>query len=49
MIGVDTNVPLRLCLDDAPTRNRRIDTLLAGHGSMPGSLPVTDVVLVDAV
>lgn len=49
MIGIDTNVLLRLWLNDDPTQNKRIDALLAEHGSTPGSLLVTDVVLAEAV
>jgi predicted nucleic-acid-binding protein len=49
MIGIDTNILLRLWLNDDPAQNRRIDALLAAHGTMPGSLLVTDVVLVEAV
>jgi predicted nucleic-acid-binding protein len=49
MIGIDTNVLLRLWLDDDPAQSRRIDALLAAHGSEAGSLMVSDVVLVEAV
>lgn len=49
MIGIDTNILLRLWLDDDPDQAARIDALLAEHGGMPGSLLVTDVVLADAV
>ena len=49
MIGIDTNILLRLWLNDDPAQNKRIDALLAAHGGMPGSLLVTDVVLVEAV
>ena len=49
MIGIDTNILLRLWLNDDPAQNKRIDALLAEHGGMPGSLLVTDVVLVEAV
>jgi predicted nucleic-acid-binding protein len=49
MIGIDTNVLLRLWPDDDPAQNQRIDRLLAEHGGMPGSLLITDVVLVEAV
>lgn len=49
MIGIDTNILLRLWLNDDPAQNKRIDALLAEHGSTPGSLLVTDVVLVEAV
>jgi len=49
MIGIDTNILLRLWLNDDPAQNKRIDALLDVHGSMPGSLLVTDVVLAEAV
>jgi predicted nucleic-acid-binding protein len=49
MIGIDTNILLRLWLNDDPAQNNRIDAMLAAHGSTPGSLLVTDVVLVEAV
>jgi predicted nucleic-acid-binding protein len=49
MIGIDTNILLRLWLDDAPAQNQRIDALLAEHGSTPGSLLVSDIVLAEAV
>lgn len=49
MIGIDTNILLRLWLDDDPSQNARIDALLARHATAPGSLLVTDVVLVEAV
>jgi predicted nucleic-acid-binding protein len=49
MIGIDTNILLRLWLNDDPAQNKRIDALLASHGGMPGSLLVTDVVLAEAV
>ncbi len=49
MIGIDTNILLRLWLDDDPAQNKRIDALLAEHGGTPGSLLVTDVVLAEAV
>jgi predicted nucleic-acid-binding protein len=49
MIGIDTNILLRLWLNDDPAQNKRIDALLAEHGSTPGSLLVTDVVLAEAM
>ena len=49
MIGIDTNILLRLWLNDHPAQNKRIDSLLATHGSGPGSLLVTDVVLAEAL
>ena len=49
MIGIDTNILLRLWLNDDPEQNKRMDAVLAEHGSTPGSLLVTDVVLAEAV
>lgn len=49
MIGLDTNVLLRLWLNDDPAQNGRIDALFAEHGNTPGSLLVSDVVLAEAV
>lgn len=49
MIGIDTNILLRLWLNDDAAQNKRIDTLLAAHGGTTGSLLVTDLVLVEAV
>lgn len=49
MIGIDTNILLRLWLDDDPAQSKRIDALLAEHGSTPGSLLVSDVVLAESV
>ena len=49
MIGIDTNILLRLWLNDDPAQNKRIDALLAEHGSTPGSMLVSDVVLAEAV
>jgi predicted nucleic-acid-binding protein len=49
VIGLDTNILLRLWLNDDPAQNRRIDALLEQHGSMPGSLLVSDVVLAEAL
>ena len=47
MIGLDTNILLRLWLNDDPAQNKRIDKLLAEHGSAPGSLLLSDVVLAE--
>ena len=44
MIGLDTNILLRLWINDDPAQNKRIDALLAEHGRTPESLLVTDVV-----
>lgn len=49
MIGLDTNVLLRLWLNDDPTQNGRIDSLLHEFGRQPGSLLISDVVLAEAV
>jgi predicted nucleic-acid-binding protein len=49
VIGLDTNILLRLWLNDHAAQNRRIDALLAEHGRAPGSLMVSDVVLAEAL
>ena len=49
MIGIDTNILLRLWLNDDPAQNKRVDALLAEYGNTIGSLLVTDVVLAEAV
>ena len=49
MIGIDTNILLRLWLDDDPAQSRRIDAMLDQHGAVAGGLLVTDVVLAEAV
>lgn len=49
MIGIDTNILLRLWLNDDPAQSKRIDVLLNEHGSSPGSLLITDVVLIEAI
>lgn len=49
MIGIDSNILLRLWLNDDPAQNERLDALLAVHGRKPASLMVTDVVLAEAM
>lgn len=49
MIGLDTNILLRLWLNDDPAQNKRVDKLLAEFGNTPGALMVTDVVLAEAI
>lgn len=49
MIGLDTNILLRLWLDDDLSQSRRIDALLAERGQAPESLLVTDVVLAESI
>ena len=49
MIGLDTNILLRLWLNDAPSQNSRIDPMLDAHGGTPESMLLTDVVLAEAV
>jgi hypothetical protein len=49
MIGIDADILLHLGPGDEPAQSERIDSPQAAHGAMPGSLPVTDVVLVEAV
>ena len=35
MIGIDTNILLRLWLNDDPAQNKRIDSLLADTAARP--------------
>ena len=49
MIGIDTNVLLRLLLDDDAMQARRIDALLAAHGTQAGAVHVADVVLAETL
>jgi len=49
VIGIETNILLRLWLNDDVAQSRRIDKLLVSHGIEPGSLLVADVVLVEAL
>lgn len=49
MIGIDTNLVLRLLLDDDPTQNPKIDALMAAHALAPGSVLISDVVLAEAL
>lgn len=49
MIGIDTNLLLRLLLDDDPSQRAKIDTLMNAHASLPGSIMLADVVLVETV
>lgn len=49
MIGLDTNVLLRLWLNDDPVQAPRVEALLSEHGQGMGSLLVTDVVLAEAL
>lgn len=49
MIGLDTNVLLRLWLNDDEAQGRRVEALIAEHGQQIGSLLVTDVVLAEAL
>lgn len=49
MIGLDTNVLLRLWLNDDEAQGRRVESLIAEHGQAIGSLLVTDVVLAEAL
>ncbi|WP_157256480.1 hypothetical protein [Pelomonas sp. Root1217] len=45
MIGLDTNVLLRLWLNDDPSQAPRVEVLLSEHGQGMGSLLVADVVV----
>ncbi len=49
MIGIDTNVLLRLLLDDEPAQAERVDALLAAHSAAAGSVHVADVVLAETM
>ena len=49
MIGLDTDMLLRLWLNDAPAQNRRSDDMLAEYCATPGALLVSDVVLAEAL
>ena len=49
MFGIDTNILLRMWLNDGPAQTERIAALLAAHGGTPGSLLVIGVVLAEAV
>jgi predicted nucleic-acid-binding protein len=49
VIGLDTNVLLRLWLNDDAAQGRRLEALIAEHGQAIGSLLVTDVVLAEAL
>lgn len=49
MIGIDTNVLLRLLLDDDPSQNAKVDALMAAHARAPGSVLISDVVLAETV
>lgn len=48
MIGIDTNVLLRLLLDDEPAQAARIETWLAGLPQTVGQVHIADVVLAEA-
>ena len=49
MIGIDTNILLRLLLDDDATQRSRIEKLFNAHARAPGSALVSDIVLAEAV
>ena len=49
MIGLDTNVLLRLLLDDDAAQAARIDKLFDTHVQAPGSAHIADVVLAEAI
>ena len=48
MIGIDTNVLLRLLLDDDPEQSARIETWLATLPAQSGGVHLSDVVLAEA-
>lgn len=48
MIGIDTNIVLRLLLDDDAAQRSRIEKLFDTHVRVPGSALIADVVLAEA-
>lgn len=48
MIGIDTNVLLRLLLDDDPAQSARIEAWLGTLPAVAGQIHLTDVVLAEA-
>ncbi len=49
MIGLDTNVLLRLLLDDDPAQSPRARALVAQHGTVPDGLRLCDAVLLETL
>lgn len=49
MIGIDTNLLLRLLLDDDPGQNPRIDALFEQYARTPESVLIIDVVLAETI
>lgn len=49
MIGIDTNILIRIINDDDPAQSKKIRTLLAPFDSVPQSVRINDVVLAEAV
>jgi len=49
VIGLDTNVLLRLLLDDDAAQGTRITKLFDAHVQAPGSAHIADVVLAEAM
>ena len=49
MIGIDTNVLLRLLLDDDVAQGAKITNLFDSHVQAPGSARIADVVLAEAM
>ncbi len=49
MIGIDTNILLRILLNDDPAQAQSIEQLLAEHAQAAESVHISDIVLVEAV
>lgn len=49
MIGIDTNVLLRLLLDDDAAQGAKITHLFESYAQAPGSARIADVVLAEAM
>lgn len=49
MIGLDSNVLLRVLLDDDPVQSPQARSFIAAQGRTPGSLRLCDVVLLEVL
>jgi predicted nucleic-acid-binding protein len=49
MIGIDTNLLLRLLLDDDQTQSIKINALMDAHATLPESVMIIDVVLAETI
>lgn len=49
MIGIDTNILLRILLNDDPAQMQDIEQLLAAHAEEEDAVHISDIALVEAV